>query len=129
MHISVLFIAFGVAMVTLAAEHPPGLDYVGIGYNLLEGNPEGVDLSVGGVDPGLLTTKKIFKLTWDKLSAGRKFTVPDQVSFVSLQYCVNTTGVVFGTKSYQDTLKTYGVEASGKENRTTYKINSCLIHE
>ena len=124
MHLSVLFIVFGVVMVTHAAQDPPkGLHFVGIGYNLLKANPEGGDLSVGGVDPGLLLTRKIFQLTWktNKLSVDKQFNVPDQVRFAPRQSCVetNTTGVVFGTKSYQEELKV-GVEASGKDKRPTH---------
>ena len=71
---------------------PKGLHFVGVGYNLLEGNPEGGDVSNGGVDPGLLFTRKVFKLTWEenKVSLDKKYVVPDQVSFSPRQSCVKT---------------------------------------
>ena len=84
---------------------------MGIGYNLLKANPEGGGLSRGGVDPGLLITRKIFKLTYEKnkKSTDLEYLVPDQVSFAprSLSNCQERTknGVVTGTKSYQDELK------------------------
>ena len=120
MHLCVLVLILGVAVVTYGANNPPnGLYFVGVSYNLLKGNPEGGDLSTGGVDPGLLLTRKIFKLTWqtNKLSADMKYNVPDQVSFAPRASCVshNSTGTVFGSKSYQDELK-LEVEAEGKDN-------------
>ena len=78
MHLCVLVLILGVAVVTDGANNPPnGLYFVGVSYNLLKGNPEGGDLSTGGVDPGLLLTRKIFKLTWqtNKLSADMKYNV------------------------------------------------------
>lgn len=49
-----------------ALSTPAGIrNFVGIGYNIIDGNPEGGDL-LGGVDPGLLTNRPILKLTYDK---------------------------------------------------------------
>ena len=94
-----------------------GLKFMGVGYNLLNGNPEGGQLSKGGVDPGLLVSRKIFKLTFNtnKASSDDKFRVADQVVFVHRSTCVNTFKheVFSGAKSYQDKLKV-DVEASGK---------------
>lgn len=87
---------------------PKGLHFVGVGYNLLEGNPEGGDQSNGGVDPGILFTRKVFKLTWDtnKESVDKQYKVPDQVSFAPRQSCVQTNQkeVFSGSKSYQEKL-------------------------
>ena len=65
--------------VTLSGELPKGLDYIGVGYNLLRGNPEG-SLSTGGIDPGLLVTRKIFKLTWNEgqTTEGKTTDIPDE---------------------------------------------------
>lgn len=88
-------------------------------YNLLEGNPEGGDLSNGGVDPGLLFTRKIFKLTWNtnKVSVDKKYIVPDQVSFAPRESCVTTNKkeVFSGSNSYQEKLN-LDVEATGEYN-------------
>ena len=92
---------------------------MGIGYNLLKANPEGGGLSRGGVDTGLLITRKIFKLTYEKnkKSTDLVYLVPDQVSFAprSSSNCLEKgqTEVVTGTKSYQDELKV-DVKADGK---------------
>ena len=120
MYLTTFLIILGVAFVT----HPTqdvatakGLSFLGAGYNILKGNPDGGELSHGGVDPGLLITRKIFKLTWNtqKTSVDRKFRVPDQVVFVHRSSCVETTTneVFSGAKSYQDKLKD-DVEASGE---------------
>lgn len=114
----VSFIILGLAVVTHASQPAPqGLHFVGVGYNLLTGNPEGDDSLNGGVDPGLLTTKKIFKLTYDtnKLSVDLKYKVPDQVSFAPRLKCVYTTKkeVISGSRSYQQKLGA-DVKASGK---------------
>ena len=112
-----------VAVVTHATEDvktAKGLRFLGVGYNILKGNPDGGKLSNGGVDPGLLSSRKIFKLTWDtkKTSVDRRYRVPDQVVFVHRSSCVETTTneVFSGAKSYQDKLKV-DVEASGELRR------------
>ena len=84
MHLVEFFLIFGIPVLTYAAHHPPkGLYFVAVGYNLLKGNPEGGASSIGGIDPGLLSTRKIFQLTWKtkKLSSDKMYNVPDQVSF------------------------------------------------
>ena len=100
-------------------QKPKGLHYIGVGYNLLEGNPEGGAVSSGGVDPGLLFTRKVFKLTWDtnKVSMDGSTSLPDQVSFAPRQSCMKTNSkeVVTGSKSYQDKLNV-DVSASGKSS-------------
>ena len=116
----VLLFAFILALNTTQAHvrpPPKGLHYIGVGYNLLEGNPEGGQLSNGGVDPGLLFTRKVFKLTWDtnKVTVDKKTSLPDQVSFAPRQSCVKTNKkeVVTGSKSYQEKLNV-DVSANGR---------------
>ena len=114
-------ITLGVAVVTHATEDDvhtaKGLRFLGVGYNILKGNPDGGQLSLGGVDPGLLSTRKIFEQTWDtnKTSNDRLYRVPDQVVFVHHSSCVETTTneVFSGAKSYQDKLKV-DVETKGE---------------
>lgn len=120
MHLTIFLIILGVAVVTHASQNvttAKGLRFLGVGYNVLKGNPDGGNLSHGGVDPGLLFARKIFKLTWDtqKTSVNGKFRVPDQVVFVHRSSCVeNITNEVFSeVKSYQEKLKK-DVEVSGK---------------
>ena len=38
--------------------------YAGMGYNVLEANPEG-DFNRGGIDPGIKTTRFVFKHTYN----------------------------------------------------------------
>ena len=123
MHFSAIFVILGVAVITQATQKPPqGIHFVGIGYNLLKANPQGGGLSTGGVDPGLLTSLKVLKLTYEKNknSTDLVYLVPDQVSFAprSLSNCLERekTEVVTGTKSYQDELKV-DVEADGKSEK------------
>ncbi|XP_068755959.1 uncharacterized protein [Montipora capricornis] len=114
-------ITLGVAVVTHATEDDvdtaKGLRFLGVGYNILEGNPDGGQLSLGGVDPGLLSLRKIFKLTWDtsKTSVDGLYRVPDQVEFTHRSSCVETTTneVFSGAMSYQDKLKV-DVKTSGE---------------
>lgn len=62
-----LFIILTLASAMQAIQDPPAGDhFVGVGYNILKGNPKGGDISIGGVDPGLMLTRKIFKLTYKK---------------------------------------------------------------
>lgn len=109
-------LAFYVPNTDAYQEPPKGLQFLGVGYNLLEGNPDGGDLSNGGIDPGLLFTRKVFKLSYDtnKVSIGRQYLIPDQVSFAPRSSCVTTTKkeVFSGSKSYQDKL-TVDVSANG----------------
>lgn len=79
---------------------------------------DGGDLSNGGIDPGLLFTRKVFKLSYDanKMSIGRQYLIPDQVSFAPRSSYVTTTKkeVFSGSKSYEKKL-TVDVSANGKE--------------
>lgn len=97
---------------------PKGLQFLGVGYNLLKGNPEGGDLSNGGIDPGLLFTRKVLKLSYDtnKLSVGQQYMIPDQVTFAPKSSGVTTTKkeVFSGSKSYQKKLSV-DVSANGKK--------------
>ena len=94
MQFCVLLVTFGLA-VTQASNNvsrAKGLQFIGVGYNLLKGNPEGGELSRGGVDPGLLLTRKIFKLTFNtnKVSVDGQISVPDQVVFEHCTSCVES---------------------------------------
>ncbi|XP_078382883.1 uncharacterized protein LOC144665526 [Oculina patagonica] len=126
MQLSVLFVILGFTVLTQGyQDSPKGLHFVGVGYNLLEGNPEGGDVSNGGVDPGLLFTRKIFKLTWktNKVSVDKKYIVPDQVSFAPRESCVTTNKkeVFSGTKSYQEKLN-LDVESSGGYDAALWNV-------
>ena len=93
--------------------------YAGMGYNLLTGNPEG-DFSIGGADPGIKTTKFIFKHTYtkgnenDAYYRGKPLKVPDQVTFqtTALHSTSQRSDAYSGQESYREELL-LGVDASG----------------
>ena len=97
---------------------PSGVSFVGIGYNIVEGNPEGDDKKHGGIDHGLLVSRKIFSLTYktNELTGDSRYKLPDQIAFSSRLSCVEDketkASIVFGSKSHQSKLKA-DVEASG----------------
>ena len=97
---------------------PSGVSFVGIGYNIVEGNPGGDDKKHGGIDHGLLVSRKIFSLTYktNELTGDSRHKVPDQIAFSPRLSCVEDketkASIVFGSKSYQSKLKA-DVEASG----------------
>lgn len=84
-------------------------DFVAIGYNLLNGNPDG-DFSRGGLDPGLRLTRRIFKLTYNRSKTiyykGQSASIPDQVDFQHSPSCASgqRVNVYSGTASYQKKL-------------------------
>lgn len=105
--ISALFLVFiphGVVFGTTSVE-----DFVGIGYDLLKGNPEG-DFTEGGIDPGYRLSRNIFKRTYEEgkegLYNGETVKIPDQMEYQTLSSCSSkeTTSVYHGTESYQKKL-------------------------
>jgi hypothetical protein len=86
---------------------PRGIHFVGVGYNLLKGNPDGGQTARGGVDPGLLFTRRIFAM-----SPGD---VLPEIIFEPRRSCAKeqTLSVFYGTKSYQEKLSV-DVTSSGK---------------
>lgn len=91
--------------------------YTGMGYNILMANPEG-DFYRGGVDPGIKSTRFIFKHTYDNnkkaFYRGTEMDVPDQVEFHMTQSCVKkeSSNAYSGETSYKKELSV-NVEASG----------------
>ena len=121
MHLFVLIVALRIAF-TPGYGNPTtakGLHVIGVGYDILRGNPDG-DPSKGGIDPELKTTRKILKLTWNdgKLSVNKKYKVPDQIVFADRDSFASKTvqDVFSGTRSYQDKLKT-SVNVDGEWKR------------
>ena len=96
---------------------PSGVNFIGIGYDIINGNPEGGDLASGGVDPGLKVSRNIFKLTYDngQTSNDGEFTIPDETTFDHRSSSSSETRVTtfYGTKSYQEKLSV-GVSVSGE---------------
>ena len=50
-------------LTTSAAPTPEALHFIGVGYNVIRGNPDGNFWARGGDDPGLFSTRKILSLT------------------------------------------------------------------
>ena len=132
MQLSIILIIIGMTVVVEgSSDAPRGLHFVGVGYNLLKGNPEGGDVRNGGVDPGLLITRKIFRLTWNtsKKSVDNRFSVPDQVTFAPRSSCVTTNKkeMFAGSKSYQEKLSA-DVQVSGKRKKRVLRFQSTRYH-
>ncbi|XP_053406245.1 uncharacterized protein LOC123545505 isoform X2 [Mercenaria mercenaria] len=79
---------------------PAVLNSVGVGYNILRGNPDGTDWRNGGEDPGLLVTRRILKLESEPGS------VPNQLVYVRHDSCQSsaTDRLIYSPKTYQDHL-------------------------
>jgi hypothetical protein len=77
---------------------PPAALFVGMGYDILKGNPDGDSHINAGKDPGLLMTRQILKL--DPPNS------PREISYHEYPLCYPTyyREVFYGTKSYQSRL-------------------------
>ena len=88
--------------------------FVGMGYNLLHGNPDGGD---NGFDPGL-TFRNILQIDFDERKSrkiqGKNICVPDQVNMISLPlHCKETAQIFVGPSTYRKKLlKCVDVNAS-----------------
>lgn len=71
-------------------------EYIGVGYNILMGNPE------SRTDPGLNTAARIFQLTGDASSVR-------EATYQTFKTCTpaNSTFILHGSKTYQDELKAF----------------------
>ena len=74
--------------------YPSDGQFIGLGYNILFGNPDGGDLAHVGIDPGIKSTRHI--LTTTNETDG--FVVTDGKTSCDPH---NTTTVFYGGKSYQ----------------------------
>lgn len=81
-----------------AAPLPEGLHFIGVGYNLLRGNPDGNFWSAGGDDPGLLSTRKVLTLSDDS--------VPTEIVYEYHDVCrkSNEFTLFYDPQSYQNKL-------------------------
>lgn len=80
---------------TSSNQYGNGTRFIGLGYNILIGNPDGGDHSQSGIDPGIKTTRHILKLTPDTASQlivldGRSHCTPH-----------GSSSVFYNAKSYQ----------------------------
>lgn len=96
--------------VSYAASLPEALHYIGVGYNMLRGNPDGDFWASGGDDPGLLSTRKVLSLSsYDQ--------VPAELVYEHHDQCRNAHEFSFFSdqKSYQNKLLER-VQSSGTNN-------------
>lgn len=109
----VFFILWTALLVKGKESSPNGIRFIGVGYHLINGNPEGGDANNGGIDPGLLSTRQILALTFDEGRITNGFPVPDEVTFSPRQSCVkeSSQSTFYGTRSYQNSLRV-GVSVS-----------------
>jgi hypothetical protein len=82
-----------------AATLPEALHYIGVGYNVIRGNPDGNFWAAGGDDPGLLSTRKILKLSSDDA-------VPPEIVYEHHDTCrsAHEFSLFWDPKSYQNKL-------------------------
>ena len=89
-----------------------------MGYNLLDGNPEG-SAGLGGLDPGIRDTHRVLQLTYKtrRLTLDRSFSIPDQVTFTDRWGCasMHVTRAYAGPRGYQKSLQS-SVDASGSNS-------------
>ncbi|VDI52571.1 Hypothetical predicted protein, partial [Mytilus galloprovincialis] len=78
-----------------SAQYGDGTRFIGLGYNILIGNPDGGDHSQTGIDIGIKSTRHIFKLTPDKAS--------QLIEMDGRTHCTTHTSksVFYDAKSYQ----------------------------
>ena len=104
-------------MATVAA------NFIGIGYDILEGNPDGGSLGNGGVDPGLKLNRHILQLTYkeEKRSSDLRYIIPDQTVFASSQSCVQQSdkSIYNGARSYQKKFRTEVTQSRKNKVLTT----------
>ena len=97
---------------------------VGVGYHVINGNPDGSFLD-GGRDPGLLRTRRIMRLTFtDGKSTnlrGTRQRVADQVKFVRADSCSTSqqTKMIYGVSSYRSKLSS-SVSASYRSGYSSW---------
>ncbi|KAH3701576.1 uncharacterized protein LOC127860098 isoform X2 [Dreissena polymorpha] len=93
-----------------AAVVPEALHYIGVGYNIVRGNPDGNFWHTGGDDPGLLSTRKILNLS-------SAVDVPAEIVYEHHDQCreAHEFVVFHDTQSYQNKLKER-VTSSGTNN-------------
>lgn len=89
-----------IAMIQAApASVPEALRYIGVGYNLLRGNPDGNFWAAGGDDPGLLSTRKVLALS-------SQADVPGEIVYEFHDQCrqAHEFSLFYDPQSYQNKL-------------------------
>lgn len=88
--------------------------YLGMGYNLIKGNPDGGEWAKLGQDPGLLLTRNILETEIDGNSYIKRTSYPQCTQ-------MSSTSVFYDPESYKDYLLHY-ITSPG-----TVPANTCFI--
>ena len=123
----VVLLVVNAYMATTCDAHPcaasrfPNAQFLGMGYNVLEGNPDN-NLH----DPGF--TFPVLELKWTKnsMTSDGKYQVPDYVQGLQTKSCSYHSQALseFGAQSYQNSLSVdVSVEGSG-----SFGLWSCLLY-
>ncbi|XP_071950864.1 uncharacterized protein [Antedon mediterranea] len=91
------------------------VQYLGVGYNLLYGNPDG-DL-YDSSDSGINFDRRIFEFSYEegKLTDDNLYYVPDEVIASNGESCSSVTSVFYSPSSYQEKLnKDVGIDGSSE---------------
>ena len=119
----VLLVLFFAA--TKAKPRTPAVDYLGVGYNLIDGNPEG-DPEHGNVDPGLKHTRRMLALTYNanRRTNDDKISLPDQATYSPRLSCTAEVkkSSYHGAKGYQKQLQV-GVSVTASYKSSLYKFS------
>lgn len=91
-------------------DQPPGIDYVGAGYDLVFGNPDGSEAASSVTDPGFRT--HLIKFTWDDnlntcSGLSSNWTCPKELTIMPQTSCMqqSSSSMIASTKSFQEVLQ------------------------
>lgn len=88
--------------------------YIGVGYNLVKGNPDGGEWAKLGQDPGLLLTRNILETNIDGSSYVKKTAYPQCTQ-------LSSTSVFYDPNSYKEYLLHY-VSPTGTYRDDEYDV-------
>ena len=93
------------------------MHFIGVGYDIIDGNPDGGDAGVVGVDPGLLVNRRILELTYKKseISGDGKRGLADQCEFAlrSGDRIQMDQTTFTGPLTYRDNLRSHVTQTTG----------------
>lgn len=91
-------------------DQPPGIDYVGAGYDLVFGNPDGSEAASSVTDPGFQS--HLIKFTWDDdlntcSGLSTNWTCPKELTIMPQTSCMqqSSSSMISFTKSFQQELQ------------------------
>uniref|UniRef100_K3W565 MACPF domain-containing protein n=1 Tax=Globisporangium ultimum (strain ATCC 200006 / CBS 805.95 / DAOM BR144) TaxID=431595 RepID=K3W565_GLOUD len=91
-------------------DQPPGIDYLGAGYDLVFGNPDGSEAASSVTDPGFRV--HIIKFTWSNTlntcsGLSNNWTCPNELTILPQTSCMqqSSSSKIESTKSFQQVLQ------------------------